>query len=161
MKLLFGALAIACAACSSVNLNPDAAEYPLPAEAAAGVVGSDSLCEMRVLADCFPDAAMLGTNELMTAIVGRRFNYRLIGTDGTDLVVVRPKEVFRANGQYEVHGRAISYCTYSIETSIVSIDCHQTFLGLGRERVFFRNEGRLFTANANGEGSVVELIPLP
>jgi hypothetical protein len=116
----------------------------------------------RDIPDRFPGAALLGEAEFASGVVGRLFRYRELDSN---IVVERPKEVFAAGGQYRIHWlRTISYGTYSIERGIVSIDCADcpySFLNLGRERILFRHEGRLLTARANGEGSVVELIPEP
>lgn len=116
----------------------------------------------RVILDRFPGAILLEEAEFASSVVGRMFRYREVGSN---LVVERPKEVFVEGGQYRVHWlRTISYGTYSIERGIVSIDCadcQRAFLGLGRQRIFFRRQGGLFTANADGDGRVIELIREP
>jgi hypothetical protein len=116
----------------------------------------------RNIADRFPGATLLGETEFAEAIVGHLFRYRDLDSG---IVVERPKEVFVHGGQYRIHWlRAISRGTYAIERGIVSIDCagcQRTFLGLAARRIFFRHEGRLLTANADEQGSVVELIPEP
>jgi hypothetical protein len=108
----------------------------------------------------FPGATILDEAEFGSAIVGRRFRYRHVGTE---IVVERPGEVFAENGRYEIHWlRGASYGTYSIKQGVVSIDCSACsydFLSLGRKRVFFWHEGRLLTISADGRGSVVELLP--
>lgn len=111
--------------------------------------------------DRFPGAVVLDEREFASAIVGRAFHHREVGTE---LVIERPSEFFGEGGRYSVGHRAIAHGTYSIERGTVSIDCSDcpsTIFGLGRHRVFFRHQGRLFTTNADGEGSVIELIPYP
>lgn len=116
--------------------------------------------DFRQLADRFPGATILGEAEFASAIVGRQFRYRL----SNDLIMERPAEHFYENGRYSVGHRAISHGTYSIVGGIVSIDCpgcRYPFAGLSNRRIFFRHQGRLFMANADDNGGVVELIPAP
>jgi len=113
----------------------------------------------RDFADRFPGATVLGEIEFVGAIVGHAFRYRLLD-DGT--VFERPGEFFAEGGRYSTGHRAILHGTYAFDRGVVSIDCpdcRHTFLGLGSERIFFRHQGRLLMANANGEGNVIELIP--
>jgi hypothetical protein len=149
---------IAGSASCAPSLNTVTAQAPSVAQRnpASGIVMN------RHTADRFPGAALLGEAEFDSAVVGRAFRYREVGSE---IVVERPKEVFREGGQYQIHWlRAISYGTYSVEHGIVSIacaDCPHSFLDLGRRRIFFRHQGRLLTAKADGKGSVVELIREP
>jgi len=106
----------------------------------------------------FPGATVLDEVEFARTIIGRRFRYRL----SSEIVVVHPAEAFSEGERYSVGHRVFSHGTYSFERGIVSIeciDCRETFLGLGRQRVFFRHQGTLLMANADGEGNVIELIP--
>jgi hypothetical protein len=147
------------AAVSSGPLLSGCAPSP---DAAARLDRSSGSIVNRSLAERFPGAILLGEAEFASAVVGRLFRYRHLGSG---IIVERPKEVFIEGGRYRIHWlRSISYGTYSVERGTVSIDCagcRNTFLNLGRERIFFRHEGRLLTADANGDGSVVELIPEP
>ena len=111
---------------------------------------------MQSLLKRFPGASVLGDVEFAASVQGRLFSYR---EDGGDLIIDRPKEVFREGGRYELHGlRAISRGTYSLQGGVVTIECPEEFLGLEKQRVFFRQEGRLVMSNASGEGPVFELI---
>lgn len=110
------------------------------------------------IAQRFPGATFLSKAEFASTIVGGSFRYREFGSE---LLIKSPAESFFGNGQYSVGHRAIFSGTYSYKRGIVSIkcvDCHATFLGLGKKRVFFRHEGRLLMANADGNGSAIELI---
>lgn len=113
----------------------------------------------RDIAKRFPGAALLDEAEFTSTVVGRRFRYREVGSE---LVVNRPKEVFVGNGRYQIHwSRSISYGAYKVKHGVISIycpDCPYAFLDLGIERIFFRHEGKLFTAKADGRGRVVHLI---
>jgi hypothetical protein len=110
----------------------------------------------------FPGAVILGEEEFASAVVGRQFRYRALGSE---LVIELPGEVFQANGSYRLHRtRSIQYGTYSFDRGVVAIncvDCSQPFLGFGKERVFFRHKTRLFMTSANPQGNFVELIPEP
>lgn len=147
--------------CSAASGAADAERSAaMPRTSAAYRDHSSGTIMNRYIADRFPGATLLDGAELASAIVGGRFRYREVGSE---LVLDRPKEVFLAGGQYQIHWlRSISYGNYSIKRGIVSItcaDCPYDFLGLGKQRIFFRNDGMLLTAKADGEGSVVELIP--
>jgi hypothetical protein len=153
LLLLVSQLAIA--ACSSGGLTRSASasgEISRPRSHPVQLIN-------RKLAKRFPGAVLLGEAEFSSAVVDRAFRYRQVGTD---IIVERPKEVFAAGGKYRIHWlRTISYGSYSINGSIVLIDCPDcpyNFLGLDRKRIFFRQQGRLFTAGANLEGSTFELI---
>src|SRR5688500_15174704 len=75
----------------------------------------------RDLVDRFPGATVLGEPEFAQAVVSGAFRYREVGSE---LVIVRPKEIFVEGGQYRIHwSRTISYGTWAIARGIVSIDC--------------------------------------
>jgi hypothetical protein len=123
-----------------------------------GAPQSSGITVSRAIADRFPGATILGEAEFASTVVGSRFRYRVSG----EIIVEHPAEGFFESGRYSVGHRPISQGKYSFKDGVVSIectDCPDTFLGLGRKRVFFRHQGRLLMTNANGEGSVIELIP--
>lgn len=104
----------------------------------------------------FPGAAILDERAFSEAIVGRKFQYRGLRSE---IIVERPIEVFQADGRYELHGlRAIAHERYRFRNGVVSIDGSTSFFGLSRERIFFRRDGMLLTANADGTGPTIELI---
>lgn len=110
---------------------------------------------MRKLAEQFPGAVLLDETEFAQVVEGRGFRHRYVGSE---LIIERPSEFF-VDGRYSTGHRAISGGSYSFKRGILLIDCSATFLGLNRERVFFRHQGKLFTTNADGTGKIVELIP--
>lgn len=116
----------------------------------------------QALTDRFPGATFLGEAEFAAAIPGRGFRHREVESEA---IIERPTEAFLTNGGYQVHWtRAISYGTYTVERGIVLIDCPgcmRDYAGLGKERLYFRHQDRLFVANAAGKGSVFELLPVP
>lgn len=105
----------------------------------------------------FPGAKVLDEAEFASTVVGRTFRYRV----SSEIIVESPGEHFSKTVQYSTGHRAIAQGTYSFDGGVVSIECnscYDTFLGLGKRRVFFHHQGRLLMANADGKGSVVELI---
>lgn len=96
--------------------------------------------------------------EFAGIIVGHSFRHRALGSD---LILARPTEMFLAGGRYELHrSRTIAYGTYVLRDGIVTIEGPgTTFLGLGNRRVFFRDQGKVFTIDANLRGQAIELIP--
>lgn len=119
---------------------------------------SAELSMNRVIAARFPGAKILDEAEFASTVVGRMFRYRV----SSEIIVNCPGEHFYETGRYSVGHRVIGQGTYSLKGGVVTIECsncYDTFLGLGRTRIFFRHQGKLLMANANGEGSVVELIP--
>lgn len=157
----FGKLRLACRAFAPLALAATAGGLVLSG-CASSLNHSSGIIMNRDIVDRFPGATLLGEVEFASAVVGQAFRYREVGSEP---VLVMPKEVFVEGGQYRIHGiRTISYGTWAIARGIVSIDCtdcQYAFIGLGRERVFFRHQDRLLMATANGEGIVVELIPEP
>ncbi len=154
------AISLASSACARL-VTESARERPAaPPPASSAAPRDHSWAAMNQgLADRFPGAAVLGEAEFADAVVGRKFRYRVVESG---LVVERPNEVFLAGGQYQLHRlRSVSYGTYAVGRGIVSIDCSDcpsAFIGLGRDRVFFRHRDRLFAMNANGEGQIIELL---
>jgi hypothetical protein len=151
--------ALPCNACSPTSGDVGGGRSSAMATPAAPPNHSSGNIMNRNLADRFPGAVLLGQEGFASAIVGKTFRYREVDSNAT---VDRPKEVFVEGGQYRIHWlRSISYGTYSLKHGAVVIDCPDcpyTFLDLGSERIFFRHEGRLLTANARLDGIVFELI---
>ena len=107
----------------------------------------------------YPGAKILSEDDFANAVVGRSFRYRDVDND---VVVVRPGEFFGEAGRYSFGHRPIRGGTYSFECGLVSINTpDNSFLGLGKERVFFRDGGRLLTTGKAARASVFELIPSP
>lgn len=130
-----------------------------PAPAAQRSVSADLIMN-RGIAARFPGATILDESDFASTVVGRAFRYRV----SSDIIVNYPGEHFYETGRYSVGHRAIAHGTYLFERGVVSVeceDCYDTFLGLGRKRLFFRHKGKLLMANADGEGTVVELILEP
>ena len=125
---------------------------------AEGNQPSSGAAALRTLEGRYPGATLLDEAEFAEVIQGRPFRYR---SEDSELVVVSPKEWFFEGGRYSTGHRVTSAGNYLFERGIVVITCDQTFLHLGQRRLFFRHEGRLFTANADGTGSVVQLILEP
>jgi hypothetical protein len=112
----------------------------------------------KAVADRFPGALILNEAEFASAIVGRRFRYAL----SSGIIIHSPAEHFYKDGRYSVGHRVISHGTYSIAGGVVSIHCpacRYPFAGLNSRRIFFRQQGKLFMVNADGNEGVVELIP--
>lgn len=112
----------------------------------------------RTVAERFPGAAILDEAAFAAAVVGRIFRYR---DPASGIVVNYPGELFVADGHYQTGHRAIAHGSWSIARGIVSIDCPQSFLGLGMKRLFFRHQGRLLTTETHARGTVWELIEGP
>ncbi|MBC9035128.1 hypothetical protein IAG41_22290 [Sphingomonas sp. JC676] len=115
----------------------------------------------RVIVDRFPGATVLSQVEFADTIVRKNFHYREVGSD---IVVVSPGEYYSEDGRYSTGHRVVSVGTYSFERGLLSIDCidcRPSFLGLGRQRVLFRQDGKLLMANADGRGGTIEMIPSP
>lgn len=107
----------------------------------------------------FPAAKVLNEKDFSTTISGRSFRYRDVSSG---IVLVRPGEFFGDHQRYSFGHRAIRQGTYSIDGGVVLINTpDDTFLSLGRRRIFFRHQGKIFTAGENVAGSVFELIPNP
>lgn len=120
--------------------------------------GCSSPIAQRIV-ERFPGAKVLTKQDFTSAVVGRSLRYRDI-SDG--MVVVRPGEFFSEAGTYSFGHRVIMGGTYDFDCGLVSIDTSdKSFLGLGKERVFFRYEGMLLTTGRDERASVFELIPSP
>lgn len=157
------AMVAACAtsACAA-NSSSDVDGSSVPMQSASGSQNNQpnaGATVMRKLAGRFPGATLLDEAQFTETIQGHSFRYQEVGSD---LVIDQPAEVFLEGGRYSMdRSRFVTSGTYSLARGVVLIDCPQTFLGLSRARVFFRYQDKLFTANAEGDGSVIELIPRP
>ena len=111
------------------------------------------------IGELFPGATVLSDEDFTTTVVGRSFRYRDVSSG---IVIVRPGEFFGEHHRYSFGHRAIRQGTYSIDGGVVSIDTpNDSFLGLGKRRIFFRHQGKIFTTGDNVGSSVLELIPNP
>ena len=110
----------------------------------------------------YPEAQILSEEDFAGAVVVHSFLYRDVDND---VVFTRPGKFFGEAGRYSFGHRPLQRGggTYTFECGRVSISTtvDQSFLGLGKDRVFFRDRGRLLTTGIGLRASVFEMIPNP
>jgi hypothetical protein len=115
---------------------------------------------MLKFAERFPKAVLVDDKTFVELIQDKAFMYRPIPGE---IAITLPSEGFQRDGRYAFGHRPTYGGTYSIQDGIVSLYYagENSFLGLGKKRIFFLNGSTLFTARADRNDYVVEMIPNP